>query len=147
LNFDSQHPATLATVDPSVGYYPTGALRKMTLANGLTETAAYNNRIQPCRINVNSSGTLLSNCSDALPSGNFQDFNANFNAGSNNGNVVGFTRSGQQNFNRSYGYDSLNRIHTMSAPGDQCSGLSWSIDPWGNRTAQTATGGSCYSPN
>ena len=35
----------------------------------------------------------------------------------------------------------------MSAPGDQCSGLSWTIDPWGNRRAQTATGGSCFSPS
>jgi hypothetical protein len=89
----------------------------MTLANNLTETVVYNSRLQPCRINVNSSGTLLSNCNDALPSGNSQDFNANFNTGSDNGNVGGFTASGQQSFNHSYGYDSLNRIQSMSAPG------------------------------
>ncbi len=56
----------------------------MKFANNLTESAVYNNRAQPCRINVNSSGTLLSNCSDALPSGNFQDFQGNFNAGATN---------------------------------------------------------------
>lgn len=145
---DSQHPATLATVDPANGYWPTGGLRKATLANSLTESSVYNNRAQPCRINVNSSGALLSNCSDALPAGNLQDFSNNFNAGTtDNGNVANFTASGQQNFNRSYTYDSLNRIQGMSAPGDQCSGLSWTIDPWGNRTAQTARGGSCFSPS
>ena len=145
---DSQHPATLATVDPANGYWPTGGLRKATLANSLTESSVYNNRAQPCRINVNSSGALLSNCSDALPAGNLQDFSNNFNAGTtDNGNVANFAASGQQNFNRSYIYDSLNRIKSMSAPGDQCSGLSWTIDPWGNRIAQTATGGSCFSPS
>jgi RHS repeat-associated protein len=144
---DSQHPATLATVDSANGYWPTGELHKMLLANNLTESNVYNSRIQPCRINVNSSGTLLSNCSDALPAGNFQDLSAGFSAGSaDNGNLAAFTGTGQQNFNRSYTYDTLNRIQTMSAPGDQCSGLSWTIDPWGNRTAQTGTGGNCFSP-
>jgi len=117
---DTQHPATLATADPSVGYYPTGVLRKMALANNLTEAAVYNNRLQPCRISVNSSGALLSTCSDALPSGNVQDYSAGFTAGANNGNVGGVTAAGQQQFTRTYGYDSLNRLQTMSAPGDQC---------------------------
>ncbi len=99
-------------------------------------------------MNVNSSGTLLSNCSDALPSGSLQDFKGTYSAGAkDNGNVSGFTAVGQQTFNRSYTYDVLNRLQTMSAPGDQCSGLSWTIDPWGNRTAQTPTGGSCFSPS
>src|SRR5262249_30204696 len=34
---DSQHPATLATVDSSVGYWPIGALQKITFGNGLTQ--------------------------------------------------------------------------------------------------------------
>ena len=33
----------------------------------------------------------------------------------------------------------------MAAPGSTCSGLSWSYDQWGNRTAQTVTGGTCGS--
>ena len=66
---DSQHPATLATVDSTVGYYPHGALRKMTLGNGLTQTAAFNKNLQPCRINLNSTATALATCSDAIPSG------------------------------------------------------------------------------
>ncbi len=70
---DAQHPATLATVDSSVGYYPIGGLRKMTLGNSLTQTAAFNKNLQPCRINANSSATALGACADAIPSGNMQD--------------------------------------------------------------------------
>jgi len=36
-------------------------------------------------------------------------------------------------------------LQSMSAPGDSCSGLSWSVDPWGNRTDQTVTAGTCNS--
>jgi len=32
----------------------------------------------------------------------------------------------------------------MTAPGDGCSGLSWTYDAWGNRTDQTGTGGNCF---
>jgi RHS repeat-associated protein len=135
----------LVTIDPSNGYWPTGAVRKITYGNNLTESSVYNNQGQPCRISVNSSGALLSNCSDAVAAGNVQDFSMSYGS-SDNGNIAGFAASGQQNFNRSYTYDSLNRLQTMSAPGDQCSGLSWTVDAWTNRTAQTTTGGSCYSP-
>ncbi|HXZ27129.1 MAG TPA: RHS repeat-associated core domain-containing protein [Terriglobales bacterium] len=33
----------------------------------------------------------------------------------------------------------------MTAPGDPCSGLSWTYDAWGNRTDQTGGGGNCYT--
>jgi len=59
---DAQHPATLATVNPSTGYYPNGALHKLTTGNGLTETNVYNSRLQPCRMNINSSAAVLSTC-------------------------------------------------------------------------------------
>src|SRR5260221_10812348 len=93
---DAQHPATLATIDPGVGYYPAGGLRKVTLGNGLTETAAFNNRLQPCRTEVNSSGSVLGNCGDAIPSGNVQDFGYVYGAAAlNNGNVVSMSASGK----------------------------------------------------
>jgi RHS repeat-associated protein len=140
---DSQHPATLATVDTSIGYYPPGEMRKSTFGNGVTETAAYNNRLQPCRMNVNTSGSALGTCNDAVIPG-LGDFTYTYNAGStDNGNVVSFSATGTQNFNRTYGYDSLNRLQSMSAPGDSCTGLSWTHDAWANRTDQTVTGGSC----
>ena len=144
---DSQHPATLATVDPSVGYYPTGAIRKMTYGNGLTQAVSLQPRLQPCRINLNSSGAYVTDgCSDGTISGTIQDFDYAYGTWgtTNNGNVTVMDAVGTQNFGRSYTYDSLNRIATMSAPGDSCSGLSWTFDSWGNRTSQTATGGSCY---
>jgi RHS repeat-associated protein len=141
---DAQHPGTLATFDSSLGFYPSGNLRKMTLGNGLTETAAYNNRLQPCRTNLNSSGSALGQCSDALPPGNVQDFKYGFNAGaSDNGNLTSFAATGFQTFNRTYSYDPLNRLSIMSAPGDACSGLSWQYDAWANRTNQIVTGGTC----
>jgi RHS repeat-associated protein len=143
---DSQHPAVLAATDSTVGYYPFGALRKMNLGNNLTQTYAFNKDLQPCRINANSSASVLGTCADAIPSGNLQDFNYGFNLGSSdNGNVMTWTGTGQQSFNRTYGYDSLNRLSTLSSPSDPngCTGLSWTTDPWGNRTDQTVTGGSC----
>ncbi|MGB2671013.1 MAG: RHS repeat-associated core domain-containing protein [Candidatus Acidiferrum sp.] len=144
---DSYHPATLATVDPSVGYYPTGAIRKMTYGNGLTEAVSLQPRLQPCRINLNSSGAYVTDvCSDGRISGTVQDYDYAYGSWgtTNNGNVTVMDALGTQNFGRSYTYDSINRIATMSAPGDSCSGLSWTFDSWGNRTSQTATGGSCY---
>jgi YD repeat-containing protein len=143
---DSNHPATLATVQ---NYWPTGAIQKMTYGNGLTGTRAYDNRLQPCRVNVNSSATALQSCSGAIPSGNVMDLNAGFNYGSgDNGNVVSWAAAGQQSFSRSYTYDSLNRLWTMSAPSDPslCYGLKWNYDGWGNRTAQNTTSGSCLNP-
>lgn len=142
---DAQHPATMATIDPSVGYWPIGAIRKISLGNGLTTTAAYNNRLQPCRMNVNSSGAYFTNCTDAVPTGNVQDFSYGFNAGtSDNGNLGSFTATGTQAFSRSYTYDVLNRLKTMSG-NSGCTGLSWTYDAWGNRSAQTQTGGTCYT--
>jgi len=143
---DAQHPATLYTVDPSAGYFPNGALRKATLANGLTETAMYNNRLQPCRMEINSTAASLALCTSAVPSGNVLDFTFGYNSGtSNNGNVATWSSVGNQTFTRSYVYDALNRISTLSdtASAQTCKGLSWTIDAWGNRTDQNVTSGSC----
>ncbi|PYU53449.1 MAG: hypothetical protein DMG48_01490, partial [Acidobacteria bacterium] len=147
---DAQHPATLATVDSTLGYYPHGAIRKMTPGNGLTQTAAFNNALQPCRINVNSSGTALGACADAIPLGNVQDFTFGFNAGtSDNGNVASWTATGQQAFSRSFTYDVLNRLSTLNQSSGSATGcsatfnLSWTYDAWGNRRDQTVNSGTC----
>src|SRR5207253_3036212 len=108
----------------------------------------YNNRLQPCRINVNHSNTTLSTCTDALPASNVEDFTYGYNAGSaNNGNVASWSANGWLNFNRTNAYDALNRLSTMadSASSQPCKGLSWTYDAWGNRTDQTVTGGTCNS--
>jgi RHS repeat-associated protein len=53
--------------------------------------------------------------------------------------------SGTPLFNRSYTYDPVNRLATMSSQADPygCYGLPWTYDAWGNRTDQTVTGGTC----
>jgi RHS repeat-associated protein len=140
---DSQHPSTFTTVDPNLGYWPTSEVRVMTLGNGLAETSVYNNRLEPCRVNVNSSGTYLVSCTDSVPNGNKQDFSYGYSSCCNNGDVWSWTGTGTQTFNRSYTYDGTNRLLTMAAPGDACSGLSWTYDAWGNRSDQTVTGGTC----
>ena len=50
---------------------------------------------------------------------------------------------GSQTSNKSYSYDQVNRLSSMSGSGGNCTGLRWSFDVWGNRTAQTETGGTC----
>lgn len=138
---DAQHPALLAS---GFSYYPQGAIKKMALGNGLTETTAFNNRLQPCRINVNSSAAALASCQDPAPTGNVLDFSYGFNQGSaNNGNVMTWSAVGAQTFNRSYTYDELNRLKTMTGTGGQCTGLAWTYDIWANRTSQAVTGGTC----
>jgi len=138
---DSQHPATLVS---GLHYNGAGATVSSTLGNSLTQSFAFNGLLQFCRMNVNSSATLVTTCGQSVPSGNVLDLTLGLNYGSgDNGSVMSFSAVGQQTFSRSYTYDALNRIATMSAPGDVCSGLSWTIDAWGNRTAQSATGGTC----
>jgi RHS repeat-associated protein len=144
---DAQHPATLFTVDPSIGYFPAGELRKGIYGNGLVQTNVYNNRLQPCLLDVVNSNTVtLQTCSDGTPSGNVLDLWMGYGTTNNNGNVLNWNATGAQSFTRTYAYDSLNRLQSMSAPGSVCSGLSWNVDAWGNRTAQNNTGGSCFAP-
>ena len=158
---DSTHPATLATVGSPAGalngYAPAGQLKNLTLANGLTESWFYNNRLQPCRINWNSSATTLAACSGGAPSGNLLDFTYGFvdSNGHNNGNVAFWSAVGQQSFTRSFQYDSLNRIAQMQETGGNAESckpasspstpytISWTIDPWGNRTNQSPSAGTC----
>jgi RHS repeat-associated protein len=139
---DSSHPPTLATVNPSNGYWPNGVLHALTFGNSLTETAVLNNRIQPCRLNLNSSSTVLITCADAVPGGNVQDFASGFNPGTNNGNMMSFTATGNQIFARTYTYDTMNRLLTMSDADSvqSCTGLTWTYDGWANRTSQSNTG-------
>ena len=137
------HPPTLVS---GVTYNPAGQITAMTYGNNLTETRAYNNRLQTCHLNLNSSGGTLASCTSATPVGNIQDFVYHYNLNvADNGNITWTTGTGQQSFYRTYTYDSLNRLYTMadSDPSQVCKGLSWTYDPWGNRTAQSVTAGAC----
>ena len=66
-----------------------------------------------------------------------------------NGNVLNWNATGVQSFIRAYSYDTLNRISTMSdtVSSQNCKGLQWTYDAWGNRVGQATTNGSCFSFN
>ena len=143
---DSQHPATLATV---TSYLPPGEIGKMTYGNGVLESSVYESRLQPCRVTLYLSGTPTSACTKSLPSGNIQDFGFAYGTlgSTNSGNVTYWEAFGNQGFTRTYSYDSVNRLSSLSdgVTTNPCPGLSWTYDAWGNRTAQTVTLGSCGS--
>lgn len=144
---DATHPDNLVTTVPTTAYYPNGVVHTLTLGNGLTETAAYNSRLQACELNLNSVAMSLAACNTPLlSSGNVQDFTYSHHEGTtNNGNVAMWVANGQQSFSRSYTYDKLNRLWTYADNGatQPCKGLTWTYDAWGNRTDQTGTAGTC----
>jgi RHS repeat-associated protein len=145
---DAQHPAALYSVDPTYGYWAQGGLRKAYFGNNLTESHAYNNRLQPCRASVNTTSAFLAFCTDPTPAGNILDFTVGYNAGSSdNGNVAAWSAVGNQTFTRSYAYDALNRLQSMSdsATNQPCQGMSVTVDAWGNMTNETGTKGTCYN--
>ena len=109
--------AANATVN---AYHPHGALKTLTLGNGLVETALYNNRQQM---------TSLTAIKDAVPR---LTLGYGYPTGQNNGNlasqsIADTTGSWQQ----TYTYDSFNRL-THAAEAGSWSETS-SYDRWGNR--------------
>jgi RHS repeat-associated protein len=147
---DSTHPQNLYTVGTTSqpNYNPPGGVNTALLGNGLTAAYAYNNRVQPCRMDWNTSAQSLANCTSGTPGTSVLDFTYGYNAGvSNNGNIASWSSTGQQNFSRAHTYDSLNRLSTMSDSNtsQSCRGLLWNYDPWGNFTDQTVTAGTCYT--
>src|SRR3989454_651589 len=99
-----------------------GAIRKLTLGNSLTETTAYNTRVQPCRMNVNSSGRYLTNCTDAVPGGNVLDLNYGFNSGTaNNGNVASIAATRTSDASHTSTYDPENRLIQVDGTPGTCS--------------------------
>jgi RHS repeat-associated protein len=155
---DSSHPSPLSTMDPSVGYYSNGAVRKMTSGNGITTAISLEARLQTCHTSFNTSGAYITDgCNDGPVSGAIQDYY--YALGSwgttNNGNVTVWNALGAQNFNRSYTYDSLNRLAGMQETNgikESCKPISspttpytitWTYDAWGNRTIQQPNNGTC----
>jgi RHS repeat-associated protein len=100
-------------------------------------SAYYNNRLQPCRISVNSSDTALSSCT-ASSVGNILDISYNFNPGTDNGNVGTITNNIDNMRSQTFTYDTLNRLltaqtnATYSTSPTKCWGEQYSYDPWGN---------------
>ncbi|HXM97175.1 MAG TPA: RHS repeat-associated core domain-containing protein [Candidatus Dormibacteraeota bacterium] len=116
-------------------YAPTGSLSSVTNGANIISTYFYNNRLQPCRISVKSSGSSPSTCADAA-SGNILDFTYNFSLGTaDNGNITSITNNRDTNRSQSFTYDFLNRIataKTSSTSGSTCWDEAFTYDPWGN---------------
>jgi RHS repeat-associated protein len=127
---DGTHPPALFTADAAQGYHPHGALKLAMLGNGLAESAAYNNRLQPTEMRTYDPGPGTDKLK--LTYG-FVDAN-----GKNNGNVMSSVATGAQSFTKAFNYDELNRLDTMM--WSQCN-YDWHYDIWGNRLFQDATGG------
>ncbi|MGH9685401.1 MAG: RHS repeat domain-containing protein [Candidatus Acidiferrales bacterium] len=144
---DAQHPPTLFTVS---SHWPTGAPEMLKYGNNLAELNFYNDRLQPCRININTGTPALSSCSSSVASGTVQDFYVNYNEGSSdNGNVMEWAASDNQVFRRTYTHDQVNRLTSMADADNvaTCLGATWTYDTWGNRLTQTPTKGACGSWN
>jgi len=130
---DATHPLNLFS---SARYNASGGLINVGMGIGVVDTAVFNNRLQPSQTTVNSSA-----------SGTMLQMTYGFgSAPTNNGNLMSLTSVGKQAFNRTYTYDALNRLTTMSSSGTPT--CKWAYDPWGNRTDQTPTvAGACAAFN
>jgi RHS repeat-associated protein len=136
---DANNPSPLVTV---LQFTPDGSAKQLAFGNGLEETRAYNNRQQVTQMRVYKSSPAADVLNQQFTWANAQS--------QNNGNLMGFSAagSGTPTVSRTYAYDDLNRLKTLSSPADpsNCTGLSWNYDAWGNRTAQNVTSGSCGAP-
>ena len=118
-------------------YTAPGELASLLNGPTLLTSAYFNDRLQPCRISVNSSDTALGSCT-ASSVGNILDISYNFNPGTDNGNVMSITNNIDNLRSQTFAYDTLNRLltaqtnATYSTSSTKCWGESYSYDPWGN---------------
>jgi RHS repeat-associated protein len=115
----------------SATYAPHGNLSTFVNGSNIKSTFYYNSRLQPCRVAVNSSGTVPGSCTDSN-TGNVLDFTYNFNLGTgDNGNVYRIVNNRSTDRSITFTYDSLNRISAAWTDGNHW-GESYQIDAWGN---------------
>jgi RHS repeat-associated protein len=117
-------------------YAPQGALSSLQNGANLTSTLYYNNRLQPCRISVKTTGTAPTQCSDSSQVGDVLDLTYDFGLGTaDNGNVNSVTNNRNTARSISYSYDELNRVRsalTNGTTGNFCWGLDYTYDIWAN---------------
>ncbi len=143
-------PAGTACLTSAVCYTPQGSVYGMSLGQtgsfaGLNIFENFNNRLQPNEIRAFSATVTA------------MDINYSFvdqSSGGNAGHVNGITNNLIQDRSQIFTYDQLNRISTagtQTTTGTYCWGYTYTIDPWGNLTAQTPspsyTGCSEYAPS
>jgi RHS repeat-associated protein len=128
-------------------YAPPGGLSSLTNGASIVSTSYYNDRLQPCRISVKSSGTAPASCADTA-TGNVLDFSYNFSLGaSDNGNVTAIANNRDNTRSQNFTYDALNRITSaqtqttgVTIPNANCWGLTFGYDPWGNLLSSNSSG-------
>lgn len=94
-------PTAVSPYVTGVAYHPTGQVSSMSYANGTTTTQAFNTRLWPAHLSVNTPTTGLINTGygyDGL------------------GNVTSMTDSVSANYNRTLGYDDIDRLVSVSGP-------------------------------
>jgi len=127
-------------------YAPTGAPASLVNGPNITSTFYFNNRLQPCRMSVRTSGAAPGNCGDTTNIGNVLDFTYNFSLGTaDNGNVTGITNNRDTTRSQNFTYDVLNRLATaatQATTGANAWGLQFGYDAWGNLLTEAVTQGS-----
>ncbi len=117
--------------------------------SSLLSTFYYNNRLQPCRISIRTSGNAPANCGDTTNDGNVFDFTYNFSWGiADNGNATSITNNINTARSQSFTYDELNRVltaKTQATSGTYSWGLQFGYDPWANLLSASVTQGSAYT--
>jgi RHS repeat-associated protein len=129
----------------NVQYAAHGAPRKMTLGNGLVESAGYNTRLQVSSITLATAGSIKANPS-TVPSESYDAvFNVSYDYGTadNNGNVhtQTITMPGGKLI-QDYDYDQLNRLKQATetdAAGQQTWKQAFNYDVYGNRNFAAGT--------
>jgi RHS repeat-associated protein len=137
-------------------YAPQGDLRSILNGNGagILSTFYYNNRLQPCRIALNSSGTGPGSCGDGTNHGNVLDYaysfdhsavnapcSTSFTSPTNNGDVASIADNITSAKGQNFCYDVVNRLskaETVSTSGANCWGEQYGYDNWGNLLSITA---------
>jgi RHS repeat-associated protein len=115
-------------------YTPYGAIASVQNGANLVLTFFPNNRLQPCRVSVMSSGTAPAACADFSNTGNVLDLSFSYSQGGyNNGNTATLTNNITSGRTQTYTYDPLNRLLTAQ------SSATMGRDCWGQEFGNNAT--------
>jgi RHS repeat-associated protein len=130
-------------------YAPPGQLAGMTLGatssfTGIVTNNAYNDRLQPILLSaaVTGQSPVFSECFDFHLGVAVNTSPCSFSAytSGDNGNVYQIVNNRNTARSELFTYDSLNRIYNAQSNGSQW-GETFTIDPWGNMTNETAISG------
>lgn len=132
-----QGSCATGTSNNGVCYAPQGAISQMENGAKVFTTYLYNNRLQHCWIYATAGTPLPTNtsCTASDPGAGILDLQYNFNAGQDNGNVLGITNNKDTARSQTFAYDQVNRItaaQSSSTSGSNCWGETYSYDQWTN---------------